>query len=100
MMAVLDAPQTETNKDAVFKDPFTRLLDLTLGWGEYVEKDEAEHPTALEAQTSTTPTSPSLRLPSRIGTPPPKFRRWPRVILLTRGFCPCCLAKPNRNALS
>lgn len=25
------------------KDPFTRLLDLTLGWGEYVEKDEAEH---------------------------------------------------------
>jgi len=44
MMAVLDAPQTETNKDAVFKDPFTRLLDLTLGWGEYVEKDEAEHP--------------------------------------------------------
>lgn len=25
------------------KDPFTRLLDLTLGWGEYVERDEAEH---------------------------------------------------------
>ena len=26
------------------KTPLTRLLDLTLGWGEYVEKDEAEHP--------------------------------------------------------
>ena len=26
------------------KSPLTRLLDLTLGWGEYVEKDEAEHP--------------------------------------------------------
>jgi hypothetical protein len=25
------------------KDPFTRLLDLMAGWGEYVEKDEAEH---------------------------------------------------------
>lgn len=29
------------------KDPFTRLLDLTLGWGECVEKDEAEHPDSV-----------------------------------------------------
>ncbi len=32
----MDAPEG-------IKDPFTRLLDLTLGWGEYVEKDEAGH---------------------------------------------------------
>jgi len=34
-------PDTEAAGE--LKDPFTRLLDLTLGWGEYVEKDEAEH---------------------------------------------------------
>lgn len=26
------------------KAPLTRLLDLTLGWGECIEKDEAAHP--------------------------------------------------------
>ena len=31
------------------KDPFTRVLDLTLGWGEYVEKDEAEHRDSVTA---------------------------------------------------
>ncbi|MBV9851623.1 MAG: hypothetical protein JO250_18290, partial [Armatimonadetes bacterium] len=31
------------------KDPFTRLLDLTLGWGEYVEGDEAEHGDGVKA---------------------------------------------------
>ena len=35
-------PNMETSHEA--KDPFTRLLDLTLGWGEYVEKDETAHP--------------------------------------------------------
>ena len=31
------------------KDPFTRLLDLTLGWGEYVEKDEMKHPDGVQS---------------------------------------------------
>ncbi len=31
------------------KDPFTRLLDLMAGWGEYVEKDEAEHPDTVSS---------------------------------------------------
>ena len=31
------------------KSPFTRLLDLTLGWGEYVENDEAEHPDGVQS---------------------------------------------------
>ncbi len=31
----------ETAEDK--KDPFTRLLDLMIGWGEWVEKDEGEH---------------------------------------------------------
>lgn len=35
------APNTEAGQD--LKGPFTRPLDLPLGWGEYVEKDEAEH---------------------------------------------------------
>lgn len=26
------------------KDVITRMMDLTLGWAEYVERDEAEHP--------------------------------------------------------
>lgn len=45
-MTVLDAPQTEIepNTGTETKDPFTRLLDLTLGWAEYIEKDEAMHP--------------------------------------------------------
>lgn len=45
-MTVLEASikSTESETASESKDPFTRLLDLTLGWGEYVEKDEAEHP--------------------------------------------------------
>lgn len=44
MTAVLTAtPVADTEAVGEVKDPFTRLLDLTLGWGEYVEKDEAEH---------------------------------------------------------
>ncbi len=35
--------QARIASDETAKDPFTRLLDLTLGWGEYVERDEAEH---------------------------------------------------------
>lgn len=31
------------------KDPFTRLLDLTLGGGEYVEKDESAHPDGVQS---------------------------------------------------
>lgn len=31
------------------KDPFTRLLDLTLAWGEYVEKDETQHPDGVKS---------------------------------------------------
>ena len=31
------------------KSPLARLLDLTLGWDEYVEKDEAEHPDAIQS---------------------------------------------------
>ena len=29
--------------------PLTRLLDLTLGWAEYVEKDESEHPDGVSS---------------------------------------------------
>ncbi len=46
-MAVLDAPQAEANTET--KDPFTRLLDLTLGWGEYVEKDEVDPPDGVRS---------------------------------------------------
>jgi len=38
-----EAPVQDTEFAGEHKDPFTRLLDLTLGWGEYVEKDETEH---------------------------------------------------------
>lgn len=31
------------------KDPLTRLLNLTLGWAEYAEKDEAEHTDTIPA---------------------------------------------------
>lgn len=31
------------------KSPLTRLLDLTLGWGEYVEQDETEHPDGVQS---------------------------------------------------
>ena len=31
------------------KSPLTRLLYLTLGWGEYAEKDEAEHPDSIQS---------------------------------------------------
>ena len=31
------------------KDPFTRLLDLTLGWAEYVAKDEGQHGDAVKS---------------------------------------------------
>ncbi len=31
------------------KASFTRLLDLTLGWGEYVEQNEAEHPDGVQS---------------------------------------------------
>ncbi len=31
------------------KDPLTRLFDLTLGWGEYVEQDEAERPDSISS---------------------------------------------------
>ena len=48
-MAVLDAPQANIGIDTEMKDSFTRLLDLTLGWGEYVEKDEAEHPDGVQS---------------------------------------------------
>ena len=34
---------------APVRDPFTRLLDITLGWGEYVEKDETEHGDSVKA---------------------------------------------------
>lgn len=37
----------ETSRDT--KDSFTRLLDLMLGWGEYVEKDEAAHPDGVSS---------------------------------------------------
>ena len=50
-MTVLMKPNTlpliEQKKET--KDPITRLLDLTLGWGEYAEKDEAEHPDVITA---------------------------------------------------
>ena len=50
-MTVLNAPEKEAipSSEVEFKDPFTRLLDLTLGWGEYVEKDEAEHPDGIKS---------------------------------------------------
>ena len=50
-MTVLDAPEKVLvpKADADRKDPFTRLLDLTLGWGEYVEQDEAEHPDGVQS---------------------------------------------------
>ena len=32
------------------KCPFTRLLDLTLGWAEYVERDEDEHPDSVKSE--------------------------------------------------
>ena len=38
-----EAPVPNVEAAEEIKDPFTRLLDLTLGWGEYVEKDEAQH---------------------------------------------------------
>jgi len=41
--ALTEAPVPDTEAAEEIKDPFTRLLDMTLGWGEYVEKDEAEH---------------------------------------------------------
>jgi len=41
VLTEVPAPNIEADQD--LKDPFTRLLDLTLGRGEYVEKDEAEH---------------------------------------------------------
>lgn len=31
------------------KDPFTRLLDLTLGWAEYIEGDEADTADTVKA---------------------------------------------------
>ena len=34
---------------AMVKDPFTRLLDLTLGWAEYVANDEVEHPDSVKS---------------------------------------------------
>jgi hypothetical protein len=32
------------------KDPFTRLLDMTLGWGEYVEKTEEDFSDSVKAE--------------------------------------------------
>ncbi len=50
-MTVLDAPvkMTVPNAEAEHKDPLTRLLDLTAGWGEYVEQDETEHPDGIQS---------------------------------------------------
>ena len=50
-MAVLDAPVklVVPNAEAEYKDPLTRLLDLTAGWGEYVEQDETEHPDGIRS---------------------------------------------------
>lgn len=50
-MTVLDAPEKMAvlSTGAEQKDPFTRLLDLTLGWGEYVENDETGHPDGVQS---------------------------------------------------
>ncbi len=50
-MVTLDISETlaEPNTDKGCKNPFTRLLDLTLGWGKYVEKDEVKHPDGVRS---------------------------------------------------
>ena len=49
MASVIESAEPEQAAEAFGKDPFTRLLDLTLGWGEYVEKDETEHEDGVKA---------------------------------------------------
>ena len=51
MTVTLVRPEAAAETAAVpsNKDPLTRLMDLTLGWGEYVEKDEAEHPDCVNS---------------------------------------------------
>lgn len=45
-MTLTIEPQSESQTQ---KDPFTRLLDLTLGWAQYVEGDEADHSDMVKA---------------------------------------------------
>ena len=50
MAAVAELPETaQAASQEETKNPFTRLLDLTLGWGEYVEKDETQHPDGVKS---------------------------------------------------
>lgn len=47
-MLAVDEPEEAPPADA--KDPLTRLLDLTLAWGEYVEKETAEQGDSVKCE--------------------------------------------------
>ncbi len=48
-ISTLTAAKPKQDAPQAAKDPLTRLLDLTLGWAEYTEQDEAQHPDTLPA---------------------------------------------------